>query len=102
MKPMLTLLDPLALLDEGSETETNAPPAFIIPLRGDEQLGLAVESVNDAIEIYLDQIVLPDQSSDLSAIRGVVHHEHGPIVVLETTELFDIAMHGAERRRRRT
>ncbi|MDT5124212.1 MAG: eukaryotic-like serine/threonine-protein kinase [Acidobacteriota bacterium] len=99
---MLTLLDPLALLDEGSETATNAPPAFIIPLRGDEQLALAVESVSDAIEIYQDQIALPDHSSDTSAIRGVVHHEHGPIVVLETAELFDIAMHGAERRRRRT
>lgn len=99
---MLTLLDPLALLGEESAIATNTPPAFIIPLRGDEQLALAVDSIDDAIEINPDEIAPPDPNSDLNAIRGVIDNEHDAITVIETRELFDAAMRGAERRRPRT
>jgi serine/threonine protein kinase/chemotaxis signal transduction protein len=98
---MLTVIDPLALIGCERATETNTPPAFIIPLRGDEQLALAVDSINDAIEIYQDEIAPPLENSDMRAIRGIIHNEHGPITVLDIREIFDAATHEAERRRRR-
>ncbi|MDT4955207.1 MAG: eukaryotic-like serine/threonine-protein kinase [Acidobacteriota bacterium] len=99
---MLTVLDPLALLGEERASETNAPPAFIIALRGDEQLALAVTHLESAIGIYMDEITPPADDPDTSIIRGLIHQGNGQIILLDTRELFDAATHGAERRRRRT
>jgi serine/threonine protein kinase/chemotaxis signal transduction protein len=99
---MLTVLDPLALLGEERASETNAPPAFIIALHGDEQLALAVAHIESAIGIYMDEIKPPADDPDTSIIRGLIHKGNEQIILLDTRELFDAATHGAERRRRRT
>jgi serine/threonine-protein kinase len=99
---MLTVIDPLALLGEEHVRETNAPPSFIIALRGDEQLALAVNHIEGAIGIYMDEVEPPAQGSDTTVIRGLIRGDNGQIVMLNTRELFDAATHGAERRRQRT
>jgi serine/threonine protein kinase/chemotaxis signal transduction protein len=99
---MLTVLDPLALLGEERASGTNAPPSFIIALRGDEQLALAVTHLESTIGIYMDEITPPAYDPDTSIIRGLIHEDGGQIILLDTRELFDAATHGAERRRRRT
>jgi serine/threonine protein kinase/chemotaxis signal transduction protein len=99
---MLTVLDPLALLGEERASETNVPPSFIIALRGDEQLALAVTHLESAIGIYMDEITPPADDSDTSIIRGLIRRDNGQIILLDTRELFDAATQGAERRRRRT
>jgi len=99
---MLTVIDPLALLGEERASETNAPPPFIIALRGDEQLALAVNHIEGAIGIYMDEIEPPAQGSDATVIRGLIRGDNGQIIMLDTRELFDAATHQAERRRQRT
>lgn len=85
---MFTLLNSRALLgariaDGGGEEEeeelAHRTCAFIIPLRGAEQLALTSDEAPRAVEI----------------------EDAGPIILLETTRLFEAAMRGAERRRRR-
>jgi serine/threonine protein kinase/chemotaxis signal transduction protein len=99
---MLTVIDPLALLNQEHASETNAPPSFIIALRGDEQLALAVAHIEGAIGIYMDEIEPPAQGSDTTVIRGLIRSGNGQIIMLDTRELFDAATHEAERRRQRT
>jgi serine/threonine protein kinase/chemotaxis signal transduction protein len=99
---MLTVIDPLALLGEERAGETNAPPSFIIALRGDEQLALAVTHIEGGIGIYMDEIEPPAQGADTNIIRGLIRGDNGQIILLDTRELFDAATHGAERRRQRT
>jgi serine/threonine protein kinase/chemotaxis signal transduction protein len=99
---MLTVIDPLVLLDEERASETHAPPSFIIALRGDEQLALAVNHVEGAIGIYMDEIEPSAQGLDPNVIRGLIRGDNGQITMLDTRELFDAATHGAERRRQRT
>jgi serine/threonine protein kinase/chemotaxis signal transduction protein len=99
---ILTVLDPLALLGEESATGDHAPPSFIIALRGDEQLALAVTHIENAIGIQMDEIMPPGENPDSSIIRGLIRRDDGQIILLDTRELFDAATHGAERRRQRT
>jgi serine/threonine protein kinase/chemotaxis signal transduction protein len=99
---MLTVIDPLALLDEGHASETNSTPSFIIALRTDEQLALAVNHIEGTIGIYMDEIEPPAQGSAPNIIRGLIRGDNGQITMLDTRELFDAATHGAERRRQRT
>jgi serine/threonine protein kinase/chemotaxis signal transduction protein len=99
---MLTVIDPAALLGEGNAEKTTAAPAFIIALRGDEQLALAVNRVGGAIGIFSTEIELPARGTGLNIMRGVVQGAHGQTVVLDPRELFAAAMQGAERRRQRT
>jgi serine/threonine-protein kinase len=99
---MLTVIDPKALLGEGSvETETTAP-AFIIALRGDEQLALAVNHIGGTIGIFANEIELPAEFAATNITRGVIQGAHGRTIVLDPRELFAAAMQGAERRRQRT
>jgi serine/threonine protein kinase/chemotaxis signal transduction protein len=98
---MLTVIDPAALLGEGNAEKTEAAPAFIIALRGDEQLALAVNRVGAAIGIFSTEIELPAQATGVNIMRGIVQGAHGQTVVLDPRELFAAAMQGAERRRRR-
>jgi serine/threonine protein kinase/chemotaxis signal transduction protein len=98
---MLTVIDPAALLGEGSAEKTAASPAFIIALRGDEQLALAVNRVGGAIGIFSTEIELPARVTGVNIMRGIVQGAHGQTVVLDPRELFAAAMQGAERRRKR-
>jgi serine/threonine protein kinase/chemotaxis signal transduction protein len=99
---MFTVLDPLALLGKGRAGETSSPPSFIIALRGDEQLALAVNHVEGATGIYMDELAPPLSTSDSNVIRGLIRRDTGQIIMLDARELFDAATHEAERRRQRT
>jgi chemotaxis signal transduction protein len=101
---MLTLIDPSALLGEGSAKASKAAPAFIIELRGDEQLALAVTRVDETIGIFAAEIELSLQEGDpgVNIMRGIVQGAYGQTIVLDPAELFSAAMRGAERRRSRT
>lgn len=94
---MLTVLDPVALLGLEHPQDNNSSPAFIIALRSDEQLALAVHSVEAAVKIR--DVTAPDSNG--SPIRCVVQSEHGSITVLDTRSLFDAATQTVERRRQR-
>lgn len=100
---MLTLIDPSALLGEGHAKGMTRAPAFIIELRGDEQLALAVTRVDDTIGIFAAEIELSTQeeAAGSSVMRGIVQGAHGQTIVLDPSELFHAAMRGAERRRKR-
>ena len=102
---MLTLLDPLALVYDKSAR----PPApelpvngFVIALRGDEQLALAVDRVKQISEIFVEEIAPLGRTQSSRVIRGVLQHESTLVTILNIEELYTAAMHGAERRRRRS
>jgi purine-binding chemotaxis protein CheW len=98
---MLTVLDPLSLLGERSAKRV-ATPAFIVALRGDEQLAVAVDRAERIEEIFVDEIEpVSRNAGSASAIRGVVQRGREMIIVLDTQELFDAALSGHERRRAR-
>jgi serine/threonine protein kinase/chemotaxis signal transduction protein len=99
---MLTVIDPATLLGEDNAGKTKAAPAFIIALRGDEQLALAVNRVGGSIGIFSAEIEMPAHAKSANIMRGVIQGAHGQTVVLDTRELFAAAMQGAERRRQRT
>ena len=90
---MLTLLDPLVLL-EGTSNE-NGSERHIVALRGDEQLGLIVDETSDNLtaEIFL----LDDPASNS---LGVINHEGDSIKVMDVNKLFSLAIRGRERRKR--
>ena len=97
---LLTVLDPLRLLGEPTSGES-PPPAFIVALRGDEQLALAVDRALRIDEIFADEVEPLTRSSGASILRGVVARGRDIIAVLDTTQLFAAAMQGEERRRQR-
>ncbi len=99
---MLTVIDPAVLLGEGSTGRTKATtPAFIIVLRGDEQLAIAVNRVDGYLGIYLGEIVASAGSFNSNVARGSIQGAYGQTIVLDARELFAAAMQGAERRRQR-
>jgi serine/threonine protein kinase/chemotaxis signal transduction protein len=99
---MLTVLDPAVLLGDGSAAEAKAvAPAFLIVLRGNEQLALAVSRIDGNIGIYLGEIVVSNWNASPNVARGVIQGAHGQTIVLDPRELFAAAMQGAERRRHR-
>ncbi|MCU1264268.1 MAG: Chemotaxis signal transduction protein [Acidobacteria bacterium] len=91
---ILTLLDANALLGQSSA----AAHTSIVPLRGDEQIGLAVTGAGDLLEIAANE--MKDLSDVNPLILGVIEKAALPISVLNTQQLFATAMRGRERRRR--
>ena len=77
---MLTVLDLRRLA--GAESTDNSPPQHVIALRGDEQLALAVDSVEGSIEA-------PGDNSG------------SQVEVINVSALFSLAIQGRERRQRR-
>jgi len=77
---MLTVLDLRKLI--GAVSTDNTPPQLVIALRGDEQLALAVDTVEGSIESPGDT-------------------NGSPVEVLNVNELFPLAIQGRERRQRR-
>src|SRR6266550_8277671 len=59
---MLTILNPLRLLGE-TAPDNGFSPSYIIALRGTEQLALAVEGVDQAIEVTRAEIESPGETS---------------------------------------
>ena len=120
---ILTVLDPLALFDESQAArarEQQSPeaisPPFIIALRGDEQLALAVHRAERIIEIFLDEIeplaheARTDQAGEMNyqdqinphLVRGIIRLGLEAVIILELSELFSTATQSIERRRQRS
>ena len=95
-----TVLDPLALLGERRKDDIT-PFAFIITLRGDEQLALAVERAERIIEIFTDEVEPLGSSSGANVVRGILQTDGKLVAVLNPRELFTAALEGTERRRKR-
>lgn len=95
---MLTVLDPLRLLDE-TTNNTGSSWGFIVALRGDEQLALAIKKKTDASKLTAKDIDRPPETARL--VLGVVHLAGQAISVLDVKQLFSAAIRGHERRRRR-
>lgn len=97
-----TVLDPLFILGERRAEDFEAAPFdFIITLRGDEQLALAVERAERIIEIFIDDIEPFGSSGGAGLVRGILQTEGKLVAVLNVRELFTAAMQGTERRRKR-
>jgi purine-binding chemotaxis protein CheW len=96
---ILTLLDPLALLGERrTDATVQTTPAFILALRGDEQLALAVDSQERLRDIRVDEIT-PDAAASIA--RGTFQDEEATVIILDVTRLFAAAVEGMEPRRRK-
>ena len=98
---MLTALDPLALLSETNERNAlETAPRFVLALRGDEQLALAIAEVERVLEVLPEEVAPLPQAGRI--MRGLLQHERDLIVVLDPAQLFEAALRGQERRRQRT
>ena len=106
---MLTLLDPAPLFEgvagrppgrTAPERPAAPPSRFIIALRGDEQLALAVERVERITEIFTDEVEAVAHAAEF--VRGIVQSDGALVVVLVPERLFEAAMEGNERRRKRS
>ena len=119
---ILTVIDPLPLLppdaastDTTADTTQLAPPTLtakthaplIVSLWGDEQLALSVERIEHDIELFDDE---DEHATDATSrvapgsqlLRRTILHRAGAISLLDPAHLFEAAMRGVERRRRRT
>jgi chemotaxis signal transduction protein len=99
---MLTVLD-LAILPMREANSIDAPreaPGYIIALRGDEQLALAVEAMGETID-FADSDFSGQGETAGKLISRVLHCEGAEINILNLKELFPTAIQGRERRRRR-
>ena len=102
---MLTLLDPLALVYDKSVRQSLpelSANGFILALHGDEQLALAVDRVERISEIFVENIAPLGRTQSSRVVRGVLQHDSLLVTILNVAELYTAAMHGAERRRRRS
>jgi purine-binding chemotaxis protein CheW len=97
---MVTAVDPLALVN-ANDGERGAELPVIIALRGDEQLALAADSLNQTITIAASDIELAEADDAHPAVLGIVQHGGKKIIVLETASIFSAAVRRRERRRRR-
>lgn len=114
---MRTALDPLRLLDAPASSDTGAqpateitpsllasttttPPRLFVALAGDEQLALACDSAEGPVTVQIPPLQPPPDAH--SPVRGRVNHEGRVITLLDPARLFDAAMRGTDRRRRRS
>jgi chemotaxis signal transduction protein len=99
---MRTVLDPARLLESAglSHEQRPAAHAFIASLTGDEQLALACESSVPST-LNADDELSPPESPALPA-RGTFQRDGETVHLLDPARLFDAAMSGTERRRRRS
>lgn len=95
---MLTVLDPAAALNRFTK-EWEQPLPYVLVMRGDDQLGLAVESCRDTITISAEDIEESDSVDEYSI--GIVRFGGEEILVLDVGRLFSRTVQRRERRRRR-
>jgi chemotaxis signal transduction protein len=98
---MLTLLD-LAQLAGPAVVETVSTGGsynYILALRGDEQLALAVSELDETIEFSSFNSKYAE--NDERFVLGVLHRSGQQAKILNVGELFPAALQGRERRRRR-
>lgn len=99
---MLTVLDPVVLLGQAESMDGAGSfiGGFIVALRGDEQLALAIENKAATLEVTAKEIQPPPETAG-PTVFGILHHGDQIVTVLNTKELFPAAIRGRERRRRR-
>ena len=95
---MLTVLDPLTLF--GETKLLKFPPGLLVALRGDEQIGLAIEAKGGMLDLLAEDIHPPADTAN-QALRGTIQHRDQIVNVIEVKGLFLAALRGHERRRRR-
>ena len=78
----------------------DAQVQYLIALRGDEQLALAIETLGENIEIAEADISAEPEAGE-PPVLGVLHREGAEINILNPEELFSTAIQGRDRRRRR-
>ena len=76
-----------------------ASARYIVSLRGDEQLALAVERVVGIVEILTEDVQPLTHAAGV--VRGVTQHDSSTIILLDPSRLFEAATEGTERRRER-
>lgn len=114
---MRTALDPLRLLDTpaspdpeahpaqatttpSARASTRPPPRLFVALAGDEQLALACDSAEGPVTVQVSRLQPPTDAH--APVRGRLDHEGRVITLLAPPRLFDAAMRGTDRRRRRS
>ena len=103
---MLTVLD-LATLPVREATLSDGPrnaPGYIIALRGDEQLALAIDASGETIQLAPHESMtdsITKQETVTTPVLGVLQREGIQIKILNLKGLFPTAIQGRRRRQRR-
>lgn len=100
---LYTVIDPAQMLATNGDNAMHdaVMPSLIVPLRGTEQLALAVEGIEQTMNLVAASIEPLD--AEMPAVQGVARGiAEQDILVLDTGELFAAATQGMERRRRRS
>jgi chemotaxis signal transduction protein len=84
---------------ERRRAHADACPRYVVSLRGDEQLALAVERIERIIEILTEDVQPLTQAAGV--VRGITLQDSSTIVLLDPSRLFEAATQGTERRRNR-
>jgi chemotaxis signal transduction protein len=106
-----TALDPLRLApdavtpnshDAGGAPERMEASAtrLFVALRGDEQLALSCDSTEGALRVARARIMPPADARPPAL--GTFEHAGSPVTLLDTSRLFEAAMQGTDRRRKRS
>jgi chemotaxis signal transduction protein len=80
-------------------TERPAPRLFVA-LKGDEQLALACDGAEEVLEVAREKLTPPTDAQ--SPTLGTFAHRGLTVTLLDPARLFDAAMHGTDRRRKRS
>lgn len=78
----------------------NAPPRLFVALRGDEQLALACDAAEESIHVSRARVT-PSADARSPAL-GTFEHAGSLVTLLDTSRLFEAAMLGTDRRRKRS
>jgi len=95
-----TAFSSLAAADFSANDQLASPAEYLVALRGDEQLALAVTAVSETIELSTTELAAL-QPSDVGFTLGVLVRNGDQIFIVNTKELFATALQGRERRDRR-
>ncbi len=96
---MLTVLDLQSLCDETTNRDESSH-AFLVALRGDEQIALAVKAKGETLELAPKDIQRPPESGPVVTLFTLRHADQ-IVTVLDVKALFPAAIKGRERRQRR-
>jgi chemotaxis signal transduction protein len=77
-----------------------APPRLFVALRGDEQLALACDDAEGVIDVARSRITPPADAR--APALGTFEHAGSSVTLLDTSRLFEAAMQGTDRRRKRS
>lgn len=78
----------------------SARPRFFVALRGDEQLALACDAAEETIRVSPARIT--PRTDARSPALGTFEHAGSRVTLLDTSRLFEAAMQGTDRRRKRS